>query len=89
MSVWCKTSTRAPIESIFYNNCPTDMKLNQSGQDMFFPVVIQFGRNLGSNKKNTFKFTFLVISSLNVNVPCCHEDGGGELCKLDILIVVS
>ena len=66
-----------------------DMKLNQSGQDMSLPVVIQFGRNPGSNKKVTFKFTFLVILSLIVNVPFCHEDGGGELCKLDILIVVS
>ena len=66
-----------------------DMKLNQSGQDMSLPVVIQFQGNPGSNKKVTFKFTFLVLLSLIVNVPFCHEDGGGELCKLDILVVVS
>ena len=66
-----------------------DMKLNQSGQDMSLPVVIQFQGNPRSNKKVTFKFTFLVLSSLIVNVPFCHEDGVGELCKLDILIVVS
>ena len=66
-----------------------DMKLNQSGQDMSLPIVIQFRGNPGGNKKVTFKFTSLVLSSLIVNVPFCHEDGGGELCKLDILIVVS
>ena len=80
---------RVPIESNFYNTCPMDMKWNQSWQDMSLPVVIQFGRNPGSNLRVTFKFTFLVISSQIVNVPFCHEDGGGELCKLDILIVVS
>ena len=26
---------RVPIESNFYNTCPMDMKLNQSGQDMY------------------------------------------------------
>ena len=66
-----------------------DMKLNQSGQDMSLPIVIQLRGNPGDNKKVTFKFTSLVLSSLIVNVPFCHEDGGGELCKLDILIVVS
>ena len=66
-----------------------NMKLNQSRQDMSLPVVIHFGGNPGCNKKVTFNFTFLVLSSLIVNVPFCHEDGGGELCKLDILIVVS
>ena len=66
-----------------------DMKLNRSGQDMSLPVVIQFRGNPGSNKKVTFKFTSLGLLSLIVNVPFCHEDGGGELCKLDILIVVS
>ena len=65
------------------------MKLNQSEQDMSLPVVIQFGGNPGCNKKVTFKFTSLGLSSLIVNVPFCHEDGGGELCKLDILVVVS
>ena len=89
MSVWCQTFTRVPIESNFYNTCPTDMKLNQSGQDMSLPVVIQFGGNSDCNKKVTFNFTFLVLLSLIVNVPFCHEDGGGELCKLDILVVVS
>ena len=68
---------------------PMDMKLNQSGQDMSLPIGIQFGRYSGSNKKVTFKFTSLVLSPLIVNVLFCHEDGGGELCKLDILIVVS
>ena len=66
-----------------------DMKLNQSGQDMSLPVLIQFRGNTGSNKKVSFKFTSLVLSSLIVNVPFCHEDGGGELCKLNIIIVVS
>ena len=56
---------------------------------MSLPNVIQFGGNPGGNKKVTFNFTFLVLSSLIVNVPFGHEDGGGELCKLDILIVVS
>ena len=65
------------------------MKLNQSGQDMSLPIVIEVWRNPGSNKKVTFKLTSLVLSSLIVNIPFCHEDGGGELCKLDILIVVS
>ena len=89
MSVWCQTFTRVPIESNFYNTCPTDMKSNQSGQDMSLPVVIQFGGNPASNKKITFNFTFLVLSSLIVNVPFCQEDGSGELCKLEILVVVS
>ena len=66
-----------------------DMKLNQSGQDMFLRHGIQIQGNPGINKKVTFNFTFLVLSPLIVNVPFCHEDGGGELCKLDILIVVS
>ena len=56
-----------------------DIKLNPSGQDVSLPVVIQFGRNAGSNKKVTFKFTFLVVSSIIVNVPFRHEDDGGEL----------
>ena len=51
-------------------------------------VVIQFRRNPGSNKKVSFKFIFLVVLSLIVNVPFSHEDGAGELCKLEILIVV-
>ena len=89
MSVWCQTFTRVPIESNFYNTCPTDMKLNQNGQDMSLPVVIQFGGIPGCNKKVTFNFTFLGLLSLIVNVPFCHEDGCGELCKLDILVVVS
>ena len=67
----------------------TAMKLNQSGQDMSLPVVIQFGGNPGCNKKVTFNFTFFVLLSFIVNVPFCHEDGVGELCKLDILVVVS
>ena len=58
------------------------MKLNQSGQDMSLPVVIQFGGNPGCNIKVTFNFTFLVVLSLIINVPFCHEDGGGELCIL-------
>ena len=66
-----------------------DMQLNQSGQDMSLTVVIQFGGNSGSNKKVTFKFTFLVLLSLIVNVPFCHEDDDEELCSLNILIVVS
>ena len=56
---------------------------------MSLPVVIQFRGNPGSNKKVTFKFMSLVLSSLIVYVPFCHEDVGGELNKLDILIVVS
>ena len=32
---------------------------------------------------------FLVVLTLIVNVPFCHEDGAGELCKLEILIAVS
>ena len=39
--------------------------------------------------KVTFKFISLVLLSLIVNVLFCHEDGGGELCNLDILFVVS
>ena len=76
VSVWCQTSTRVPIESNFYNTCPTDMKLNQSRQDMSLLVVIQFGENPGCNKKVTFKFLFLVLSSQIVNVPFCHRDSG-------------
>ena len=52
------------------------MKLNQIGQDMSIIIVIQFGGNQSSNKKVTFKFTFLVLLSLIGNVPFCHEDGG-------------
>ena len=66
-----------------------DMKLNQSGQEISIPVVTQFWWNSNSDKKITFKFTFLVLSSLYVIVPFCHVDGGVELCKLYILIVVS
>ena len=89
MSVWCQTFIRVPIESNFYNTCPTDMKFNQRGPVMSLPVVIQFGENPGCNKKITFNYTFLVVSSLIVNVPFCHEDGGWDLCKFDILDVVS
>ena len=63
------SGARVPIESICYNNCPLDMKLNQSGRDTYLPVVIQFGGNQGSNKKVTFKFTFLVLLALIVKVP--------------------
>ena len=66
-----------------------DMKLNQSGQNMSIPVVIQFGGNPGSNKKVTFNFTFLVLLSLTVNDLFSQEDGDWELCKLDLLIVIS
>ena len=89
MSVWCKSSTGVPIESNFYNTCSMDMKLNQSGKDMSLPIVIQFGGNPGCNKKVTFNFTFFGLSSLIVNVLSYHEDGCWELCKLDILVVVS
>ena len=65
------------------------MKLNQSGQDMSLPIVIQFQGNPTGNKKVAFKFMSLVLMSLIVNVPFCHEDGGGVPCKLDILVVVS
>ena len=65
------------------------MKLNQSGQDMSLPIVIQLGGNPGSKKKVTFKFISLVLSSLIENVIFCHEEGGRELCNLDILILVS
>ena len=60
------------------------MKLNQSGQDMSLPVVIKYGGN-----QVIFNFSFLVLSSQILNVPFRHEDGSGELCKLDILVVVS
>ena len=66
-----------------------DMKLNESRQDMSLPVVIQFGGNPGCSKKVTFNFTFLVLLSPSVTVPFCHEDEVRELCKLDILVVVS
>ena len=89
MSVVCQTFTRVPIESNFYNTFPMDIKLNQSRQDMSLPTVIQFGGNQGSNKKFTFNFTFLVLSPLIVNILFCHEDDGGKLFKLNILIKVS
>ena len=60
-----------------------DLKFNQNGQLMSLPVVIQFGGIPGS-KKNTFNFIFLVLLSLILNVVFCHEDGGGELCNLNI-----
>ena len=66
--------------SNFYNTCPMDIKFNQSGQDMSLPIVIQFGGNPGCSKKVTLNFTFLVLSSLIVNVPFCHEDESEELC---------
>ena len=56
VSVWCQTFTRVSIECNFYNNCPTDMKLNQSGQDRCLPVVIQFGGNPGCTKKSEANF---------------------------------
>ena len=56
------------MESNFYKNCPTDIKLKQIGQDMSLPVLIQFEGNPGFNKKVTFNFTFLVLLSLIVNV---------------------
>ena len=65
------------------------MKLNQIGKDMSLPIVIQFGGNRGCKKKVTFNFTFLILLSLIVNVPFCHEAGCGELCKSDILVEVS
>ena len=65
------------------------MKLNQNEQDMSLLVVIQFGGNAGCNKKVTFNVTFLVFLSLIIIVPFCYEDVGWELCKLDILVVVS
>ena len=30
----------------------------------------------------------MILLSLIVSVPFCHEDGVGELCKLDLLFVV-
>ena len=74
---------RVPIEITFYKNFPMDMKLNQSGRNMSLPVVIQFVGSPVSNKKVTFNFAFLLLLSLIVNVPFCHEDGGVELFKLD------
>ena len=49
--------------------------------------LLEFKGNPGSNKKVTFNFIFLVLSSLIVNVLFCHEDVGVDLCKWDILIV--
>ena len=65
-----------------------DIKLNQSGQDMSLPVVIQFEIQI-VKKKVTFNITFLSLLSLIVNVIFCHKDGGGDVCKFDILVVVS
>ena len=59
------------------------------GHDMSHPVVIQFRGNPGCNKRVTFNFTFLVLLLIIVNVPFGHEDGGGMLCKLDILVIIS
>ena len=88
--VWLvQRSTRVPIESNFNNTCPTDMKLNQSEQDISLRVVIHIGGNPGCNKKVTFNFMFLLLSSLIVNFLFCHEDSSGELCKLDILVAAS
>ena len=42
---------------------------------MSLQFVIQVVGNPGSDKEVTFKFTFLVLSSLIVNVTFCHEDG--------------
>ena len=56
---------------------------------MSLPVVVQFGGNPESKYKVTFQFTFFVLLSLIVNVSIRHEDGGGELYKMDVLIVVS
>ena len=53
---------------------------------MSVPIVIQFRRNPGGNKKVPFKFTILVLLSLSVNVPFCHEDRGGELPNSVLLL---
>ena len=66
------------MESKIYNSCPTGMNLYQYGQVIPLPVMIQLGENPGSNKKVNFNFTFLVLSSLIVNLLFCHEDGGGS-----------
>ena len=81
--------TRVPIESNFYNSCPKDIKLNQSWQDMSLPVVIQFGGNPGFNKTSYFQFNLFGTFVTNCKCPFCHEDSSGELCKMDILVVVS
>ena len=52
---------------------------------MSLEFVIPFGGNQGENKKVTFKFTYLLLLSLIVNIPFCHEDR----CKLNTLNVVS
>ena len=63
------------------------MELNQSEKDMSLPVVLYFREN-PQRKKVAFNFIFLVFLSLTVNVPFCHENGGGEPCKLDNLNIV-
>ena len=52
-------------------------------------VVIKIGGTPGSNIKVTVNFTFLVLLSHTLNFPFCHEEGDGEPCKLNILLVVS
>ena len=64
MSVWCQMFTRVPTKGNFYNTCPRDIKLNQSGQDMSHPFVIQFVGNPGSKKSITFNLICLVLLSL-------------------------
>ena len=56
---------------------------------MSLPVVIQFEGNPGCNKKSYFQFHLFGTFATNCKCPFFHEDGGGELCKLDILVVVS
>ena len=48
---------------------------------MSLQFVIQFGGNPSNKKIFTFKFTFLVLPSLIINVPFCHEDSDRERCK--------
>ena len=50
---------------------------------MSLPIVIPFGGNQGSKK------SYFQVHIFGIFVTFCHEDGGGELSKLDILILVS
>ena len=55
------------------------MKLNQSGQGMFLPIVIQFGGNPGCNQKVTSNFTYLVLLSLTHQFFSSHSLRGVQL----------
>ena len=80
---------RVPIESNFNNTCMYYKHEIESKWTVHVPSHCEsISRKSRWHQQIYLQIILLVLLSLIVNVPFSHEDGDGELCKFDIILVV-